>query len=523
MSEHLLTALRDLQLLQPSSMPDVELPPIVSVLDDFSERCFAGTAGLWPILPGSHPTDLDCIQPDFLMVESAWNGNDGAWRYLVTSSDGPHAPLISLVEKARKRGIPTVFWNKEDPPHFDDFAPAAALFDYIFTTEAALVERYRELAPHAEVGVLKFAASTALHRPERVGGDRAGDVCFAGQYFRHKYPERREQMDFLFKAAAQFDFTIYSRMLGGQEKYAFPDEFEGYIAGSMPYAEMVEEYRRHKVFLNVNSVPTSQSMCARRVFELASSKTIVLSAASPAIRSVYGDDEVPMAANAEEAFAILNRLVPDETAREEMAHRAWRRTARENTYAHRMQQIRAVVGLSTEQRTEVVALVTPAGLPFEALDRLAAELLTQEPLQGFRWVWQLDETSWLAGRETMVQQLAAKDIEVAISDAPTWWAAWHPGAVRGENYLQDMLLYASLYTDGCAASAAPRDGSGELEDSVIPRAWSAGWVAHRESTVVGPLVVSAKETNPRYVETSGTYLVSGVSISTQDGRGGVTR
>ncbi|MGO1489006.1 MAG: CgeB family protein [Arachnia sp.] len=521
MNEPLQNTLRGLKLLQPSSTPDVGLPPVVSVLDDFSEQCFNSTAGLWPVLPGSHPVDLDCIAPDFLMVESAWNGNNGAWRYLVTSSGGPRPPLLSLVDQARKRGIPTVFWNKEDPPHFDDFSPAAKLFDYIFTTEASLIQQYQQLAPHAQVGVLKFAASTALHRPAQVEGGRGGDVCFAGQYFRDKYPERREQMDFLFHAAAQFDFTIYSRMLGGEEKYAFPQEFQRFIAGSMPYEEMVKEYRRHKVFLNVNSVPSSESMCARRVFELASSKTIVLSAASPAIRSVYGDDEVPMAVNSEEAFDVLQTVLSDETARKSMAHLAWRRTAREHTYAHRMRHIRDVLGLSTNQCAETVGLVTPSGLPHEALDRLAGSLLAQRPLQGFTWVWQLDEPSWLAGRESIVQQLTAVGIEVTSDCTPTWWAAWHPGAVCGEYYLQDMLLYASRYTDELAASATPRETDSELEDSVIPRVWSAGWLAHRESIVSGHLLAAARQIRAHYVETAGTYLVSGVSIAEAHQRGGV--
>ncbi len=521
MHEQLLTALEELDLLQPSATPDLRLPPVVSVLDDFSQRCFADTAGLWPILPDSLPADLDCIQPDFLMVESAWNGNDGAWRYLVTSSEGPRAPLVSLVDRARKHGIPTVFWNKEDPPHFDDFAPAAALFDYIFTTEEALVDRYRGLAPHAEVDVLKFAASTALHRPERVGGDREGEVCFAGQYFRHKYPERRQQMDYLFKAAAQFDFTIYSRMLGGQENYAFPEEFERFIAGSLPYAEMVKEYRRHKVFLNVNSVPTSRSMCARRVFELASAKTIVLSAASPAIRSVYAEDEVPMASSAEEAAEILNSLLSDDAAREAMAHRAWRRTAREHTYADRMQQIRGVLGLSSERRSDVVGLVSPAGLPHEALDRLATELLAQEPLKGFSWVWQLDEPSWRANRESLVQRLAAHGIGMTTDKTPTWWAAWHPGAVHGDHYLQDMLLYASRYTDGFAACAEPGRTDAGMGDRVVPRVWSPGWLAHRESRGVETLLGAVRTTDTHHVEGVEAYLVSGVGISSANDQGEV--
>lgn len=515
MSDALQNAVRGLDLLPPPATPDVALRPVVSVLDEFSEQCFARTAGLWPVLPSSLPIDLDYLQPEFLLVESAWNGNRGAWRYLVTSTNGTHPPLVKLVEEARRRGIPTVFWNKEDPPHFDDFAPAAILFDYIFTSEVALVERYRELAPHAHVDVLKFAASTALHRPERIDGYRAGGVCFAGQYFRHKFPERRSQMDYLFEAASNFDFSIYSRMLGGLEKYAFPDEYQKFIVGSLPYAEMVNEYRRHKIFLNVNSVPDSRSMCARRVFELASSKTIVLSATTPAIRSVYSDDEVPMAANAEEAKYVLGSLLSDYGARQAMAHRAWRRTAREHTYFDRMHQLRTALGVASEPPDEVVALVTPHGLPHQAMDVLAADLLRQQPLRGFRWAWLVDEPLWLAERWEIVQQLTEAGIDITPEVDAQWWAAWHPAAARGAHYLEDMLLYASRYATGRAVCADPEAPVG-TEDAPTTQAGNALWLAHRDAAASNVLREAARDRDAKRVDAPGMYLVAGVDVATHE-------
>lgn len=512
MSEALQNAVRGMDLLPPPATPDLGLRPVASILDEFSEQCFARTAGLWPVVPGSLPIDLDYFQPDFLLVESAWNGNRGDWRYLVTSTNGTHAPLVKLVDQARRRGIPTVFWNKEDPPHFDDFAPAAILFDYIFTSEVALVERYQKLAPHAHVDVLKFAASPTLHRPERIDGYRAGGVCFAGQYFRHKFPERRSQMDYLFEAASHFDFSIYSRMLGGLEKYAFPDEYLQFIVGSLPYAEMVNEYRRHKIFLNVNSVPDSRSMCARRVFELASSKTIVLSAATPAIRSVYLDDEVPMASNAQEARDILSTLLDDDGARQAMAHRAWRRTAREHTYFDRMHQLRTTLGIAAEPDDEVVALVTPPGLPQTAMDALAADLLRQQPLRGFRWTWIVDEPLWLAERRETVAQLAAAGIDVKPESDAQWWAAWHPGVTRGTHYLEDMLLYASRYATGRAVCADPAAPPG-TEDAPTTRASSALWLAHSDAAALNALRGAAKDKIPKQVDAPDMYLVAGVDVS----------
>lgn len=520
MTDELSTAIKGLELRQPPRTPGPGMP-VVSVLDDFSEQCFMDAAQLWPVLPASQPVDLDSINPAFILVESAWNGNRGAWRYLVTSSVGPRPPLVKLVEEARKRGIPTVFWNKEDPPHFEDFAPAAVLFDHIFTTEASLVDRYQAIAPHAKVGVLKFAASSRIHRPARVDGHRQGEVCFAGQYFRHKYPERREQMDFLFAAAAEFDFSIYSRMLGGQEQYAFPPQFERFIVGSLPYAQMVEEYKRHKVFLNVNSAPDSQSMCARRVFELAASKTVVLSSRTPAIRSVYTEDEVPMASSTKEAHEVLAHLLGDETARAEMAHRAWRRTAREHTYEDRMEQIRRSIGLPDRrgQVGDTVVLTTPAGLPHEALDRLAAELQEQQLPGAHQVVWDPSEPQWQTRRSSTLAALEEKGIRLAPrpGDEPDWWGAWHPGVTHGGHYLEDMLLTATRFADQQVVAADPDGGALGPDDSVIDRAHPAAWLASKGADGLPRLLEAASVVDPRPVTGLEAYLASGVEVRTQRG------
>src|SRR5699024_11143324 len=90
----------------------------LSILDEFSFLCFSDVLNLWSVNPREVETGLRNIDPDFLFVESAWNGNRGSWRYMVTSSSGPKPPLRHLLRLCHKLGIPTVFWNKEDPPHF---------------------------------------------------------------------------------------------------------------------------------------------------------------------------------------------------------------------------------------------------------------------------------------------------------------------------------------------------------------------------------------------------------------------
>ncbi|WP_052459967.1 CgeB family protein [Tessaracoccus massiliensis] len=513
----LAAAIRGIRVAAPPPPPSFDTPAVMTVLDDFSEQCFRDVGfSLWPVQPNPEPVDFESINPAFLLVESAWNGNRGAWRYQVTGSKGPGPWLRKLVESANARGIPTVFWNKEDPPHFEEFKAAAGLFDVIFTTEASLIDRYRELAPDAKVDLLQFAASTALHRPTRVDNFRTGDVCFAGQYFRHKFPERREQMDFLFAAAAEHDFSIYSRMLGGDPNYAFPEQYEKFIVGSLPYAEMVEEYRRHKVFLNVNSVPSSESMCARRIFELTSAKTIVLSSFTPAIRNVYPADEVPLVTTTEEASQVLLDLMSNPTEREAMAHRAWRRTAGAHTYAHRMRQITEAVGLPSEERVEAIALLTPPGLPGEALEALAAELVTQQFLPTFRAVWLLEPSD--AGRLSPDTHRALQRASIAVdtSASPTWWAAWHPAVTHDGHYLQDLALYASRYCDG-AAWADPAGTAKQREETFTDEASNATWLARDGHAATHRLRPSALERALSTVTAPDLYLTSGIGVRMREG------
>ncbi|MDO1752457.1 glycosyl hydrolase family 1, partial [Escherichia coli] len=69
-------------------------------------------------------------QFDLIFVESAWEGNEGQWsRGIGHYSDEESADLRGLLNLAKELGVPTVFWNKEDPVHFARFAPNAALFD----------------------------------------------------------------------------------------------------------------------------------------------------------------------------------------------------------------------------------------------------------------------------------------------------------------------------------------------------------------------------------------------------------
>ena len=198
---------------------------VAVILDNFSAKAFAYEWNLVFLAKDRWREQLEQTRVDFLFVESAWEGNDGSWRYQLTGTSGPKPEFLNLMQWCRENSLPTVFWNKEDPPHFEDFLPAAREFDVVLTSDENKLPAYRELLGHNRIEVLPFAAQPAIHNPVRPKiGRHSRDVAFAGMYFAHKYPERRDQMQVLLDGAMEgsdrvkHGLEIFSRQLGGRKR-----------------------------------------------------------------------------------------------------------------------------------------------------------------------------------------------------------------------------------------------------------------------------------------------------------------
>lgn len=320
-----------------------------TILDEFSTESFGYEWDTVPLKRIGWASQLDSV--DFLFIESAWNGNGGDWKFKLTGTGGPSPEIVELLAHCRRRGIPTVFWNKEDPPHFDDFLPLAELFDVVFTSDVRLVHKYREHLGHDRIAPLAFAAQPAIHSPVRPTHNFAvRDIAFAGMYFTHKFPERRAQMDLLLGAADNVSprmdhgLEIFSRFLGDDERYQFPGDLADRVVGSLPYRNLLTAYKNYKVFLNVNSVVDSPSMCARRIFEITAAGTPVVSTPSEATKRFFPLSELPQPETQEEAELVLRAYVRSSELRDRTVHLAQRRIWNEHTYTHRAMTIMDSIG-----------------------------------------------------------------------------------------------------------------------------------------------------------------------------------
>ncbi len=345
---------------------------VATILDEFSASAFSAEWNQHAISRENWVQELDEFEPNLLFVESAWHGNGRDWSYQLVGTTAPRPEIVELVSECKRRGIPTVFWNKEDPVHFAEFVDSARLFDVVLTSDSNMIDAYRRELGHDRIHLLQFAAQTEIHNPIRNAKLRhTRDIAFGGMYFAHTHQARREQLDLLLHAAEKASekmkggLDIFSRQHGGDEKYQFPAPFDARVVGGLPYEKMLGAYRLYKTFLNVNTIVDSPTMCARRVFEITASGTPVVSTPSPALEATFSDDEVAQVYTEDEATWTIRHLVRNKTERDRMVHRGQRRIWSQHTYTHRVSEIVDLAGVDHVQgrprlpRERTVSVLAP--------------------------------------------------------------------------------------------------------------------------------------------------------------------
>lgn len=250
-----------------------------------------------------------------LFVESAWNGYKKRWKYKIASYPDYHErtneKLVRLVEKAKKKGIPTVFWNKEDSVHFERFIDSAKHFDHIFTVDQNAVTRYREIVPETTtVDVAMFPVQPRIHNFQGFNFKYL-EANFVGSYSHHIHDKRRERQDMLFSAAlkAKLPVTIFDRNSNRKsDNYRYPkDKFNLNVLPSLDYIDTANIYRNYLVSLNVNTVEDSPTMYSRRVVEILACGGILVSTPSMAMAEIF-KEYCHIVNNEDEAVDLFQRL-----------------------------------------------------------------------------------------------------------------------------------------------------------------------------------------------------------------------
>jgi hypothetical protein len=144
---------------------------------------------------------------------------------------------------------------------------------------------------------------------------------------------------------------------------------------------MLAAYKVYKIFLNVNSVTKSPTMCARRVFELSACGTPVVSGHSRALEEVFGD-LVRLSTSPEQTTEALVELMKDAGLRDRLGHLAMREVYAKHLYGHRVETVLAAAGVPWTRRERSISVILPTNRP-EQVDHAIAQVARQlhRPLQ----------------------------------------------------------------------------------------------------------------------------------------------
>ena len=419
---------------------------VAAIMDQLTMESYAPQCRLLELTPTHWREEMDAFAPDLLFIESAWRGKDGLWFRKV---DRYSQELYELTQYARGRNIPIVFWNKEDPGFTDIFMTTASYADVVFTTDIDCIPRYKADLRHDRVYHLHFAAQPSIHNPiEKY--ERKDRFCFAGAYYR-KYKERTRVFDsFAAHFIAGKGLDIYDR--NQLAEHAFPPQYQPHILGSLPPSQIDVAYKGYYYGINMNSTQQSQSMFARRVFEMMASNTVTVGNFSRGVKNYFGD--LTVCTNDTATLEMyLHRYCADPMVRDKYRLLGLRKALSEHLYQDRLGYItEKVFGVNMKPQLPPVTVLAKADSPKQAA-RLK-RMFRAQTLSGARLVL----LGGAVGREDAgVRCIPASQLsstrcgDLCGEGLVAWWEGsdWY-----GPNYLLDLVLtwnYGSFRGAGKAA------------------------------------------------------------------------
>lgn len=335
---------------------------IAVIMDEFTFHSYKYEAELLKLSFDNWKNEITSFMPHFVFIESSWHGNDGDWTKKVAYvTDEKHKHIKNLITFSQELDIPVVFWNKEDPVHFEHFIDTAKLCDYIFTTDRDRVEDYKEVCNHENVDVLQFAAQPIKHNPTKIQKERIDGISFAGSYYALR-EERSRDMDRLFNVSIPHNLFIYDRNYeytkkGERLNFLFPNDFREYIVGTLPFYEIDKAYKGYKFMININTVKTSPTMYARRVYEGLASGTPIISNYSLGMKQQFGDI-IGYSENIKALESYLFKLNNDSFEYNKVKQLGIRRVLKNHTYKKRLFQIAGKVGYQFDETISKVTFIS---------------------------------------------------------------------------------------------------------------------------------------------------------------------
>ena len=227
-----------------------------------------------------HNIDIDSY--DALFCESTWDGMDNTWRYAFNlyKVNKYSKELKYIITEFKKKNKTCIFYNKEDPIHYDKFYNSAELFDIIVTTSKRCIKKYKDNYPEKKILNLPFLCNPIIHNP--IGNKKEKTIYFIGGFYNH-LTGRTTQINKLFTEVISNNYNLaiinrhyffpkitrqINNFIQHQNKYEISREFKQFEYPSVTHLEAVSIYKNSLFHLNINTITDCKTMSSRRLIEL---------------------------------------------------------------------------------------------------------------------------------------------------------------------------------------------------------------------------------------------------------------
>lgn len=288
------------------------------ITDEFMYNYYKDAARFISIGHDSYKEIIDNADIDVMMYVSCWRGmNNNDWRGSERHGDVPKA-----IRYANERNITTVFQSIEDPTNYDRYLPIAKECDYIFTTDADCLPRYREDTGNQNVFLLEYGVNPMFHNP--IGINRKytlENVCdytsvfFAGSWM-DRYKQRCRDIRLLFDGimCSGSNLVVADRNVNVKlPGYRFPNKYQPFVVPAIGHELLQKVHKLFEFNININTVQDSPTMCAMRIYELQALGCLMLSNYSLSVSERFPG--IFMVNNYEEAKEILHGYSREEIYR----------------------------------------------------------------------------------------------------------------------------------------------------------------------------------------------------------------
>lgn len=278
------------------------------ITDEYMYNYYKDAMTFEYIAADSYKEQIDNGELSFILFVSCWNGmQDGDYR-----SESGRERVVEVFEYAKRAGIPTVFQTIEDPTNYLKFLDIAKHADFIFTSDANMVDLYKQDTGNDNVHVMMYGINPLFHNPigfmraKANGNDRlAGSTLFAGSWY-WRYPKRCEDCSRIFDGVIEGSdgsLVIIDRNsnlpAARRAPHVFPDIYHPYVVSAIGHDELQKVHRLFDYSVCLNTIKNSETMCAMRVYELQALGSLMLSNYAlsvstrfPSIFMISNEDEV---------------------------------------------------------------------------------------------------------------------------------------------------------------------------------------------------------------------------------------